>query len=695
MRLLAKTIASAAMGAVLFLPFAPAVLAVTPNDPYLENQWYLRLINAGTAWDTAVGTGAVVVAVLDTGIDLDHPDLVNNLWKNSREIPGNNLDDDRNGYIDDVDGWDFVNDDNEPVPNGSVNGVTASSLALSHGTLIAGVIGAETNNNLGYAGINWHVKIMPLRILNEEGGGDEGQAVEAINYAVKNGAKVINLSFVGDEAGPALRTAVENAYRAGVVMVAALGNDGQDVNTAPVYPACLRSATQDWVIGVTATDEADRETDFTNFGNSCADLSAPGTDIQGLTLSDGAEALTGSQFSWDGTSAASPMVAGTAALILSAYPQLTPDQVRSAIKLSVDPVRETISGRGSLGVGRLNVARALTVARGIAGTAPVVEVVESTLPTPLLPTPVGTGGLSEDASYSFIALGAAPGEPPKVRVFQADGTPHAEFLAFAPTFLGGVKVSMVDVNDDGIPEVITSPGTGGGPQVRIFTATGALVKSFFAFDEKSRQGVSVALGDVDGDFYPDLVAVVGAGVSSDAVVFGMDGQEKMRFPISGYQANTPLTVAVADIDDDYDNELVVAPLSGSPLVSVYDNDGRPLVDFMAYAENMTAGVSLAAGDFDGDDRDEIVVSPRAPGSANIRIFNKIGALWGQFFVGGASVTTGAVVDVSDIDVDGFNDLVIAPERGAGEVQVWSARGQLLGTVGTGLVGSRGTSLGAW
>lgn len=693
MRFLAKLFASAAMGAVFVSSTFPAALARQPNDTFFDRQWYLQLINAGIAWDTAVGDGSVIVAVLDTGVDLDHPDLSDNLWKNTKEIAGNGVDDDKNGFIDDVDGWDFVNGDNSPVPQGAVANVDASSLALSHGTLIAGIIAAETDNDLGYAGINWHARVMPLRILNEEGGGGEEAAIDAIHYAVKNGARVINLSFVGDSASSALSQAVADAYHAGVVIVAALGNDGKDVNSSPVYPACFRSETEDWVIGVTATDELDDETEFTNFGNACADLSAPGVNIEGLTLSDGGEGLTGEQFAWDGTSAASPMVAGTAALILSAFPGMTPDQVRTAIKLSVDPVHETVSAKGSLGVGRLNIARALSVAEAIAGTPPQQGVVPPSA-EPVKPPP-GSGGLTGDAALSYIVLGAAPGEPPLVRVYQADGTPYAEFMAFAPAFLGGVRVTLADLDDDGTPEVIASAGKGGGPQVRIFSAKGVHIRSFFAFDEKSRQGVSVAVGDIDGDFFPDLVAVVGAGVSNDAVVFGIDGVERFRFPVTGFVVGTPLTATVADVDDDYDKEIVLAPLSGEPRVAVYDNDGRPLVDFLAYAPTMTAGVTVSSGDFDGDERDEIVTAPRAPGGPQIRIFNKIGALWGQFFADSETMRNGAVAAVTDIDVDGRDDIVTAPEHGAGDVRIYTPRGSLMGTLGKELVGTLGTSLGAW
>ncbi len=139
------------------------VFAEDPNDVLYDEQWYLEQINAPEAWDTETGSDEIIIAVLDTGVDLDHPDLVSNLWKNVGEISRNSIDDDKNGYIDDVFGWDFVNFDNMPIPDTSVG---ASDEAVSHGSLIAGIIGAQGDNEIGVAGINWDIKIMSVRILD-------------------------------------------------------------------------------------------------------------------------------------------------------------------------------------------------------------------------------------------------------------------------------------------------------------------------------------------------------------------------------------------------------------------------------------------------------------------------------------------------------------------------------------------------
>ena len=332
--------------------------AATPNDPDYSEQWYLDQIQAPAAWETTTGSHNVIVAVLDAGTDLDHPDLANNLWQNSGEIADNGKDDDENGYVDDVFGWDFVSDDNDSSPN---DGSSADVDAVSHGTLIAGLIGAVGDNRKGVAGVSWDVTVMPIRMLDEDGSGSSTEAIEAVEYAVAMGADVINLSFAGDSDDSRLRDAIRDAYRAGVVVVAAMGNENQDTDRNPVYPACYFSSTEDWVIGVGSTDSDDFRSIFSNFGSDCLDLSAPGEDIYGLAFEEPADGFNDKYLGgWSGTSMSSPLVAGAAALLLSAYPDLTPEDITNVLKLSVDPINVINSSmKSKAGAGRLNLARAL------------------------------------------------------------------------------------------------------------------------------------------------------------------------------------------------------------------------------------------------------------------------------------------------------------------------------------------------
>ena len=341
---------------LVFLP--GSAFAKTPNDPDYNEQWYLPQIDAESAWDVTTGSSDVLIAVLDAGFDMDHPDLVDQYTTNTGETAGNNKDDDGNGYIDDVRGWDFIGNDADPSPE--TTQADASADAAEHGSLVAGLIAAEGNNAEGVAGVIWKAKILPLRVLDETGAGDSRAASDAIDYAVAMGADVINMSFAGDTSDTTFRNAIQDAYEAGVVVIAAMGNDGINTSSHPVYPACFGTSDDDWVIGVGSTNDIDYRSLFSNYG-ACTDLSAPGEGIYGVSYEDDSgdfdEAYQGG---WDGTSMAAPLVAGAAALLKSEYPTLTPTDIRNILKLSVDPIHvRSTSMSDKVGAGRLNVARAL------------------------------------------------------------------------------------------------------------------------------------------------------------------------------------------------------------------------------------------------------------------------------------------------------------------------------------------------
>lgn len=354
---------------MLGIVLASPALARTPNDPDYDEQWYLEQIGAPAAWDAATGSRDVVVAVLDSGVDLDHPDLVDNLWENPGEIAANGVDDDRNGYVDDVYGWDFVQDDDSPTPN---RGGEYTEDGVAHGTVIAGLIGAVGNNGEGVAGVSWRVSVMSLRILDNVGSGESEDARDAIRYAIANGADVINLSFTGYEIDPAFERAVNEAYVAGIPVVAAVGNaegGGLDIDEVPTYPACFAGEMTDWVIGVAATTQEDTKADFSNYGANCTELSAPGEDIYGLMYQNDAwdDFSEYYQQGWSGTSVAAPIVSGAIALLKSSFPSLTPSLMRTVLQLSVDPLQERgTDAAGKLGAGRLNIGRAMEIAPAFA-----------------------------------------------------------------------------------------------------------------------------------------------------------------------------------------------------------------------------------------------------------------------------------------------------------------------------------------
>jgi len=291
-------------------------------------------INASGAGATAKDQG-VVVAVIDTGIDSTHPDLVNNLWTNPGEIPNNNIDDDGNGYVDDYHGYDFVNDDGDPTDD---NG---------HGTHIAGIIAADNDNAFGTVGIAPDAQIMVLKFLDQNSEGSTFDAIQAIEYATLMGADIINASWGGEVYSQALNDAIAAAANVGQLVVTAAGNAGTNNDVAPQYPA---SYDLDNVISVGASTASDQLASFSNYGQTSVDLVAPGDNIYS-TLPNGQYGTL------SGTSMAAPYVTGTAALLRAAYPNLSPNDLKAVILGSTDVLPELADVVAS--GGQLNVSQAL------------------------------------------------------------------------------------------------------------------------------------------------------------------------------------------------------------------------------------------------------------------------------------------------------------------------------------------------
>lgn len=328
-------------------------VSVFSNDTFVTDQYHLKQdndadIDAGRAWDITTGSEDVVVAVIDTGVDLDHPDLVDTMWTNVDEIDGNGVDDDGNGYIDDRYGWDFTDDDNDPNP--TPVGPSWSDAIVVHGTHVAGLIGAGGNNGIGTSGVNWDVTIMPIRIFTDTGSSSVDDVYNAVNYAVNNGADIINMSYGGGGYSVFEAEAIEAAYDQGVISIAAAGNESTDLNASPTYPACHR-----YVVGVAATDATDAATSFTNFGTDCVDVAAPGDLILSTLYSnDPTNGFTDEYGYLSGTSMATPIVSGIAALMKAANSSLTPATITSVLIDTTDNLSDP-----TLGSGRVNAYQAL------------------------------------------------------------------------------------------------------------------------------------------------------------------------------------------------------------------------------------------------------------------------------------------------------------------------------------------------
>jgi subtilisin family serine protease len=322
----------------------------TPNDPSLGQLWGLvntgqtvdgasgtsdADIDADLAWDVSTGSSSSVVGIIDTGVDFSHPDLAGTSWINPGEnctgCRTNGLDDDANGYVDDWQGWDFVNGDNDPFDD------------HGHGTHVAGTIAALGNNGVGVSGINWSGRVAALKFLDWFGSGSVADAVRALDYATENGIRVTNNSWGGGENSQALLEAIERAGVAGGLYVAAAGNDGVDADQTPMYPAAYDSP---YIVSVAATDSRDGLASFSNYGATSVDVGAPGVSIYST--------LPGNTYDWwSGTSMATPHVAGAAALVKAARPGATSAAIKALLLRTVDAkaalTRTTTGGRLNVG----------------------------------------------------------------------------------------------------------------------------------------------------------------------------------------------------------------------------------------------------------------------------------------------------------------------------------------------------------
>ena len=394
-----------------------------PNDPFLLEQYGLvsshplASVKADAAWDVTTGSSSTVIAIIDGGVDFTHQDLRNKAWRNND--PVNGVDDDGNGFVDDLNGWDFVTD-------------SPASFGHRHGTHVAGIAAAESNNGVGVAGADWHARLMSIRVLNSSGLGYEEDIVRGIDYAVAEGADIINLSLAGP-ASPAMLDAVENAYASGVLVVAAAGNSGSNTSARRIYPVCADRNGVNMVLGVGATDDEGEPKSFSNYG-ACVDVSAPGDKIFNTVPGNDYKKLSG-------TSMSSPLAAGIAGLYLAKNPGASPSQIISAMVNSLDPFEGRRAARWNARYkGRLNAARLLGV------RVPSPSASPSPSPSATVPPPSGEAELT-------VSLHAPDTTSPggdvayTVRVHNAGSVAAATFRVEASvdrdlTLVGGDGCSM-------------------------------------------------------------------------------------------------------------------------------------------------------------------------------------------------------------------------------------------------------------
>ncbi|KXY30926.1 S8 family peptidase [Bacillus sp. FSL K6-0067] len=329
--------------------------AASSNDGYYNYLWGLKNIgqniqgsvgipnidiNVEKAWTKTEGSPNITIGIIDTGIDINHPDLKNNIWKNPGEIPGDGIDNDKNGYIDDIYGWDFVNNNNS-VYDGTGD---------SHGTHVAGTIAAAKNNTIGVAGVAPKVKVMSLKFLGNNGG-TISNAIKAIEYAKNKGVKITNNSWGGGGFSQTLYSAIQQSNS---LFIAAAGNNGNNTDQTPMYPAAYNLSN---ILSVASITNKGSLSSFSNYGKTSVDVAAPGTDILS-TLPNNSYGF------YSGTSMATPHVSGVAALIQSAYPSYSPIEIKNKIMNNTSPL-STLTNKVLTG-GLINAGKALQTYQSIA-----------------------------------------------------------------------------------------------------------------------------------------------------------------------------------------------------------------------------------------------------------------------------------------------------------------------------------------
>jgi subtilisin family serine protease len=387
----------------------------TPNDPKFKQLWGLNNtgqtdgtpdadIDAATAWDVQKGSKNVVVAVIDSGVDYRHQDLAANIWNNSGEIAGDGIDNDSNGYKDDLRGYDFINKDSDPMDD---NG---------HGTHIAGTIGAVGNNRIGVVGVSQNASIMPLKVIDSDGWGPVDRIVKGINYATNNGAKVINASFGGSPSSQVMKDAIADANNKGVLFVAAAGNEGNNNDRNPNYPASYDLPN---IISVAATNDRDRLAGFSNYGKNSVDLGAPGEDILST--------VPGNQYNFKtGTSMAAPHVAGAAALLLAQNPNFSAPQLKDSLMKTVDSLT-SLNGKTVSG-GRLNLGKLFN--NSPANKPPVFNYGETTTPWHFNNLPTNNSSTFEYTFPENTFTDPDPGDKLTYTATLMDGSPLPQWLTF-------------------------------------------------------------------------------------------------------------------------------------------------------------------------------------------------------------------------------------------------------------------------
>jgi subtilisin family serine protease len=631
-----------------------------PNDQYFALQWGLNEVgdhdvNAPEAWDVERGDSSIVVAIVDTGVDWSHPDLGGvppytggNIWTNWREFYGSpGVDDDHNGFIDDVRGWDFVDAYPDAPGYGSEDAATPDndpSDFFGHGTHVAGIVAAVTGNNTGVASLANRCKVMPVRAgwaTYGRGGAPEGVVLmdfcaEAIFYAVRNGARIINCSWGNDSSG-GLAVAVDSAIARGAIVVVSAGNDAgslQNTNYLSTRGDCFV---------VAATDSNDVKEPDSNYG-TWIDFCAPGAGVVSTYYNSSDPLYPAHWYAYmTGTSMAAPFVSALSALLLSKNPLLTRSKVKSIISSTCDPIDALNPGfAGKLGAGRINAYAALSLGTGDWQARTQGQVVGS-------PVPVRSG------LRKCVAVTSSDG---CLNVFESNGKVAS---GWPKCGLGSsTSPAAGDVDGDGGQELVVGTSTG---NVYVLSVSGSVEAGW-----PQSLGAAVVSGpmlcDLDGD---DLPEVVCASADSTVHVLSRNGSEKLGWPIklSGDITSEPCFAYMGA-----DTTSVILVSTSDSRLHALESDASSLAGWPVTVGSALLR-SLVAVDMDEDGRSEVIVGDS---EGKVYAIDDTGSLltgWPQT----ASASLSGSLALGDIDGDRVPDVVGGTSDGW--VYAWRQNGLLL------------------
>ena len=640
----------------------------TPNDPLLRSQWPNQEqdndidLDLMDAWQVTTGSDEVVVGVIDSGINYNHPDLIGNTWQNPAEIPFNGIDDDANGVVDDYYGFNSVSNTGDPIDN---NG---------HGSHVSGIIGAQGNNSLGTSGVNWNVKLLGIKFLDGAGFASTQNAIEAIEYAVAMKRRGVNLkvlsnSWGGSNFSRALEDAVRSSNQAGILFVAAAGNSGTNNDLRPIYPSSLGIEN---VVSVSAVDQEGNLANFSNYGRQSVDLAGPGVDIYSTWLGSDYNTLSG-------TSMAAPYVAGVAALILSAEPDLSISELKARLTSTI----RTLPGLNGLmqSAGMVNAGFAINNRQAPPEDNPVLtEYSQTTFPA-RNDAEIGERILAGDDGYHLLEL------PFEFDFFDESFRRIAvsangrvvplgvgEPLPTESDFANNLRPGILPWHDDLFP----SPGANGGVWAKVTSSAVTLtwnsrpfaLRSAIHFDSDMRiQAVIRSSGRIEFNYVDLLSEEIDTAFGSSATVGLIPFISSGNSPavITHNRANPDVLFSGSglgfslgegdrvhnDFDGDGRSELVVwRPSSGNWFISQSSSDYRSGTHSV-YQLGLPGDIPLT-GDFDGDGKTDMTVWRPTDGNWFFRLsrnsYSEISSIqWGL---------PGDIPLADDFDGDNQTDLAV-------------------------------------